>query len=179
MYASPSRHTPVTGTRRARARKIKKGRPVLSGPPFTGGAGGELDARVQSEIGVEFYRHSRSLGSYSLTCARQSASEPAAGSYFATATVLRSQPRGGLQPDQATKPCLEGRRGFLGREERRLPACNRAQGRIAEVGALRNSNKVASYFWRYFFTRRSTILGLLSSASLLCRYHSAPRGRNT
>src|SRR5206468_2141799 len=38
----------------------------------SGGAGGELNARVQSEIGVEFYRLSRSLESYSLTRARQS-----------------------------------------------------------------------------------------------------------
>jgi len=35
------------------------------------GAGGELNARVQSEIGVEFYRLSRSLESHSLAGVRQ------------------------------------------------------------------------------------------------------------
>src|SRR5206468_2290934 len=135
---------------------------VRAEPPSSGGAGGELNARVQSEIGVEFYRLSRSLGSRSLTCVRQNGSEPAAGSYFATATVLRSQLRGGLQPDQATMPCLEGRRGFLGREE-----CQRRRGRrqryVVRLAIVEHSsNKVASYCWRCIFTRRSTILGLLS-----------------
>ncbi len=139
-----------------------------------GGAGEESDSRVQSEVGLEFYRLSQSLGSYLQTSDGQTVCKPAAGSYFATATVLRSQPRGGLQPDQATKPCLEGRRGFLGREKRRLPAQNRACGRIAEVGALRNSNEVASYFGGVFLRGVNTILGLLSSAFLLCRNHSAP-----
>ena len=140
------------------------------------GAGGESNARVQSEIGVEFYRLSRSLESHSLTRVRQSVSRASRWISLRYRDSLAKPASWGLQPDQATKPCLEGRRGFLGREERRLAASNRAQSRIAEVAALRNSNKVASYFWRYIFTRRSTVLGLLSSASLLCRYHSAPCG---
>lgn len=60
----------------------------------------------------------------------------------------------GLRPFRTTKPRPEGRHGFLGREERRLTAGNRAEGRIAEVVAPRNSNKVASYWWRCLFTRR-------------------------
>src|SRR5438046_5890173 len=73
-------------------------------------------------------------------------------------------------------PHLEGCRGFLGRDE--CAHWHWAQRRIVAEGAVvaHNSNKVASYFWRYIFTRRSTILGLLSSASLLRRYHSAPCG---
>lgn len=139
-----------------------------------GGAGEELNSRVQSEVGLEFYRLRRSLGSHSSGGGRQTLDKPAAGSYFATATVLRSQPRGGLQPDQATKPCLEGRRGFLGREERRLASRNRAQSWVAGHLATRNSNEVASYFGGVFLRGVNTILGLLSSAFLLCRNHSAP-----
>jgi len=72
-------------------------------------------------------------------------------------------------------PCLEGCRGFLDREEyARWRGVQRWIVAEAETVVTYGSNKVASYFWRYIFTRRSTILGLLSSASLLCRYHSAP-----
>src|SRR5579859_7291991 len=112
----------------------------------SGGAGGELDARVQSEVGVEFYRLSWSLGSRPLTSDQQIVSRASRWILFRYRDSLAEPASWGLQPDQATKPCLEGRRGFLGREERRLPACNRAQRRIAKVGALRNSNEVASYF---------------------------------
>jgi len=59
------------------------------------GAGGESNARVQSEIDVEFYRLSRSLDLTHRCASDRPSSEPAAGSCFATATVLRSQPRGG------------------------------------------------------------------------------------